>query len=206
MTYHIVLTGGVASGKSAVSQLFDELGVTVIDADLVARDVVALDSAGLQQITDYFGGSVLNKDGTLNRQTLREIIFNSNEKREWLNQLLHPMIRQEMERLRQKAEECDELYTINVIPLYLETIHGTSEAMNYQRVLVVDVSESVQLERLLQRDSGSLKQAKALMKTQANRKERLSIADDIIDNGSDLQSLKQRVINLDKHYRELARG
>ena len=116
------------------------------------------------------------------------------------------MIRQQMKRQRRESEKRDEPYSISVIPLYVETIDGTDEAKQYQRVLVVDTSEAVQLERLMQRDSSSLTQAKALMKSQASRQERLSIADDVISNNSDLQSLKQQVINLDKQYRDLARG
>ena len=107
---------------------------------------------------------------------------------------------------RSAAESFGEPYTISVIPLYFETIHGTDEAQNYQRVLVVDADEGKQLSRLMRRDDTDIHRAKALMVSQARRSERLSIADDVIANNSDLQSLKQQVINLDKHYRELARS
>ncbi|GAA4363311.1 dephospho-CoA kinase [Kangiella marina] len=206
MTYHIVLTGGVASGKSAVSQYFEQLGVTVIDADIVARDVVTVGSEGLSRITEKFGVAVLHTDGTLNRQALRDIVFSNDEHRNWLNQLLHPMIRDRMSTLRQDAEQRSEDYTLNVIPLYLETIHGTSEAKHYQRVLLVDVDGPTQLHRLMQRDESSEEQAKAIINSQASRDKRVAVADDIITNSSDLQSLKQQVINLDKQYRELARS
>lgn len=206
MTLHIVLTGGVASGKSAVSRYFEDLGIKVIDADIIARDVVAVGSEGLRKITEYFGPSVINKDGSLNRRALRNVVFDDEGKRHWLNQLLHPMIRKRMSSLREAAEACDEPYTINVIPLYFETIYGTDEARNYQRVLVVDTDESVQLERLMQRDDTSLEQAKSLLSSQASREERLSVADDVIANHSNLQSLKQQVIKLDKHYHDLARS
>jgi dephospho-CoA kinase len=206
MTLHVVLTGGVASGKSVVSQYFEELGVTVIDADIIAREVVAVGSEGLKKIQQFFGPSVIDNDGSLDRRALRQIVFNDDEKREWLNQLLHPMIRQRMSELRQAAESCDESYTISAIPLYFETIHGTDEAQNYHRVLVVDTTEKVQLERLMERDDTSLEQAQSLMASQASREQRLSIADDIISNNSDLQSLKQQVIKLDKHYHDLARS
>jgi len=116
------------------------------------------------------------------------------------------MIRSQMKSLRDESEESKELYTISVIPLYAETIHGTNEAKQYRRVLVVDTTESVQRERLMQRDNSSSEQAEALIRTQASRQERLLIADDVISNNSDLQSLKQQVINLDKQYRDLARG
>jgi len=206
MTYHVVLTGGVASGKSAASRYFQELGVTVIDADIIAREVVAIGSEGLKAITEYFGAAVLHNDGSLDRKALRNIVFDNKQHREWLNQLLHPMIRHKMKSLRDEAKDNKELYTVSVIPLYAETIHGTNEALQYQRVLVVDTSEVVQQERLMQRDGSSVEQAEALIKAQASRQERLLIADDVISNHSDLQSLKQQVINLDKQYRDLARG
>ncbi|GAA0200065.1 dephospho-CoA kinase [Kangiella japonica] len=206
MTLHIVLTGGIASGKTAVSRFFEELGVKVIDADIIAREVVEPGSSGLKQISEHFGDTVLLDNGALNRQALRKIVFNDDAKREWLNGLLHPMIRNRMTELRTEAEKCDELYTVSVIPLYFETIHGTAEAQNYHRVLVVDSSEETQLERLMKRDGDNLQLAQSLMSSQAKRQKRLSIADDIINNNSDLHSLKQQVISLDSHYRDLARN
>lgn len=206
MTLHIVLTGGIASGKSAVSHLFEELDVTIIDADIISRQVVAAGSLGLKRIAEYFGSDILASDGNLDRQALREVVFKDDTKREWLNKLLHPMIRNRMAELRASAEKCDELYTLSVIPLYFETIHGTDEAKNYHRVLVVDTSEEAQLERLMLRDGSDIELARSLMSSQATRQQRLSIADDIIKNESDLHSLKQQVIKLDSYYRDLARN
>lgn len=206
MTLHIALTGGVASGKSMVGRYFEELGVPVLDADKVARDVVAVGSEGLSAIVQKFGEGVLQADGTLDRRGLREIVFADDSKLEWLNQLLHPLIRRQMAAWRRKAEREQAVYTISAIPLYHETIHNTPEAQQYHRVLVVDASEETQLERLMQRDGSSSEQAGALMSSQSGREERLSIADDIINNDSDLQSLKQQVINLDNYYRDLARS
>ena len=206
MTLHIVLTGGVASGKTAVSQYFEELGIRVIDADIIAREVVAVGSVGLNEITKHFGVSVLQDDGTLNRRALRDIVFQDDEQLNWLNQLLHPLIRERMQQLRKVAESCDELYTISAIPLYVETIHGTAEAENYYRVLVVDVDEETQMERLIQRDNTSSEKARSLIDSQATRDDRLAVADDVIINNSNLQSLKQQVIKLDKQYRSLARS
>lgn len=206
MTLHVVLTGGIASGKSAVSHCFEEMGITIVDADLIAREVVAVGSVGLSEIVEHFGASVLLDDGSLDRRKLRNIVFDDDEKRQWLNQLLHPMIRCRMSELRQLAESRGEDYTISVIPLYFETIHGTQEAEHYQRVLVVDVDEQVQLQRLMQRDNSTLEQANSLLSSQASRQQRLSVADDVINNNSDLQSLKQQVIKLDNHYHALARG
>ncbi|AOE50448.1 dephospho-CoA kinase [Kangiella sediminilitoris] len=206
MTLHIVLTGGIASGKSAVSQFFEELGIKVIDADIFSRSVVAKGSAGLKAISEHFGSSVLLEDGTLDRSALREIVFSNQSARQWLNQLLHPLIRAEMSGARKASEQAKELYTINVIPLYYETIHGTEEENNYHRVIVVDTPEEKQLERLMSRDNSSKEQARAILASQTGREERLSIANDVIQNNSDLQSLKQQVIKLDSVYRELARN
>ena len=206
MTLHIVLTGGIASGKSAVSQLFEELRVKVIDADIISREVVAAGSVGLKRIAEYFGSAILTSDGNLDRNALREVVFKDDTKRNWLNSLLHPMIRNRMAELRTDAEKCDELYTLNVIPLYFETIHGTDEAKNYHRVLVVDTSEEAQLERLMRRDGSDVELARSLMSSQASRQQRLSVADDVIHNESDLHSLKQQVIKLDSYYRDLARN
>ena len=202
---HIVLTGGVASGKSTVSTYFEELGITIIDADLISREVVTKGSSGLEAITQRFGYKILGADGSLNRALLRAIVFNDTEHRNWLNELLHPMIRQKMELLRKEAEELNHVYTISAIPLYYETIHATEEAKSYGRVLVVDTPEALQLKRLISRDDSSEAEARALISSQATRQQRLSIADDVVVNDSDLQSLKQQVINLDTYYRDLAR-
>ncbi|WP_223669480.1 dephospho-CoA kinase [Kangiella shandongensis] len=206
MTLHIALTGGVASGKSAVSRYFEELGVPVLDADQVARDVVAIGSQGLLAITEKFGEEVLQADGTLDRRALRNIVFTDDDKLKWLNQLLHPLIRQQMTAWRAEAAKNQALYTISAIPLYYETIYNTPEAEQYDRVVVIDASEDIQLERLMQRDDSSVEQAKALISSQAGREERLAIADDVITNDADLQSLKQQVIKLDNEYRDLARS
>lgn len=205
MTMHIALTGGVASGKSAVSTYFAELHVPIIDADLVARVVVTKGSLGLEAITHRFGSKVLDADGSLDRAALRAIILNDAKQRDWLNHLLHPLIRQKMDLLRKEAEALNQLYTISAIPLYYETIHATQEAEHYHRVLVVDTPETLQLKRLMSRDGSSQQEAEALVASQATREQRLSIADDIVVNDSDLQSLKQQVINLDTYYRDLAR-
>lgn len=205
MTMHIVLTGGVASGKSAVSTYFEELGIPIIDADVVSREVVTKGSSGLEAITQRFGSKVLSDDGSLDRASLRAIVFNDTNHLNWLNELLHPMIRQKMELLRKEAERLNQLYSISAIPLFYETIHATEEAKNYSRVLVVDTPEALQLERLMSRDGSSKQEAEALIASQATRQQRLSIADDIVVNDSDLQSLKQQVIKLDTYYRDLAR-
>lgn len=199
MTYKVALTGGIASGKTAVSDMFAELGVTVIDADVIAREVVAKGSEALHAIVEHFGVEVLTDTGELDRQKLRSVVFSNEQDRLWLNRLLHPLIRVEMNR---RQELADSVYSITVIPLLYES--GQYE--DYDRVLVVDCLEDVQLERLMARDHSTREQAQAILDKQANRKQRLSIADDVLENDSDLHSLKQSVITLDKQYRQLARN
>ncbi|AUD78306.1 dephospho-CoA kinase [Kangiella profundi] len=199
MTYKVALTGGIASGKTAVSDMFAELGVTVIDADVIAREVVAKDSQALQAIVEHFGEEVLTDTGELDRQKLRNAVFSNEQDRLWLNNLLHPLIRNEMKR---RLELTDSVYSISVIPLLYES----GQSKDYDRVLVVDCAEEVQLERLMARDHSTSQQAQSILDKQATRQQRLSIADDVVVNDSDLHSLKQSVITLDKQYRQLARN
>lgn len=199
MAFKVALTGGIASGKTAVSNYFAELGVNVIDADIVAREVVAPQSAGLQAIQDHFGVQILQSDGSLNRELLRRIVFSDQQERQWLNDLLHPLIRKRMQQL---TEQTPSAYSLSVIPLLFES----NQWKQYNRVLVVDCSREIQLQRLMQRDSSDQKQAEAILDSQASREQRLSIADDVIDNSRDLQSMQHQVIKLHKQYLSFAKG
>lgn len=195
--YIIGLTGGIGSGKSVVSNLFAELGVTVVDADIVAREVVEPDTELLQQLVEYFGDSVLNEVGELNRTLLREVIFADEQKRLWLEQLLHPAIGREMQR---QLSQSDSPYQIQVAPLLLER----GRPPHLQRVLVVDVPENLQIERTLARDDSTPEQVQAIMDSQLSREKRLQFADDILLNDGDMQSLKARVTALHQTYLQLA--
>ncbi len=197
MSFAVALTGGIASGKTAVSDAFAKLGVTIIDADIVARQVVAKGSEGLAKIKDYFGSEVIQADGSLDRKLLRSIVFEDESERQWLNNLLHPLIRQSMAKQRAQAQSA---YSISVIPLFFETVFETEHAENFDRVLVIDCPKAVQLERLMARDNSSLAQAEAILASQASREQRRSIADDIIDNSKDLQYMEHQVIKLHKQY------
>ncbi|MBD3653767.1 dephospho-CoA kinase [Kangiella sp.] len=199
MTYKVALTGGIASGKTAVSDMFAELGVAVIDADVIAREVVAKGSEALHAIVEHFGEQILTDSGALDREKLRTKVFSNEQERLWLNNLLHPLIRAEM---RRRQDVADSVYSISVIPLLFES----GQHRDYDRVLVVDCPEEVQLERLMMRDQSTKEQAQAILDKQASRQQRLSIADDVIVNDSDLHSLKQSVITLDNQYRQLARN
>ena len=201
MTYVVGLTGGIGSGKSTIAELFAELGVPVIDADLVARQVVEKGSPLLAEIATHFGPEILLEDGALNRAALREKIFANETHKHWLNQLLHPAIRHEM--LRQLAAQ-QAPYCIFMVPLLIEN----NLTALCQRILVVDVLEHTQVERACQRDNNQVEQIKRIMQSQASRQERLSYADDVISNDEDLiaspPQLKQKVLDLHHLYLQLA--
>jgi len=168
---HVGLTGGVASGKTTVSLLFGALGVPVIDADQVARDVVAPGTRLLAQVFENFGPELRRADGSLDRSALRRLVFTDTRSRRQLEALLHPAIRVRTELLAAKAGGA---YQIHVIPLLVETHAGSQ----YERVLLVDCPESLQLARLLARDGGDAQQAQLMLSSQASREARLAAADD----------------------------
>ena len=201
MTYVVGLTGGIGSGKSTIAELFAELGVPVIDADLVARQVVEKGSPLLAEIAAHFGPEILLEDGALNRAALREKIFANETQKHWLNQLLHPAIRHEM--LRQLAAQ-QAPYCIFMVPLLIEN----NLTALCQRILVIDVLEHTQVERACQRDNNQVEQIKRIMQSQVSRQERLKYADDVINNNEDLiaslPQLKQKVLDLHHLYLQLA--
>jgi len=194
----IGLTGGIGSGKTTVSNLFQKLGVEIIDADVVAREVVAPKSHTLKLITERFGPTILTSEDQLDRAQLRTIIFSNTEEKSWLNALLHPIIRQE---IQQKVRISKGNYCILSAPLLIENqLHKLVD-----RVLVVDVSEEIQLSRTLQRDSSNQQEIKAIIKSQISRNDRLKAADDIIENQSpDLTLLNKRVEELNQQYEKLS--
>jgi dephospho-CoA kinase len=193
------LTGGIGSGKSAAAQSFVDLGVHLVDADSAARWVVEPGRPALAQIAEHFGPGVLQADGTLNRSALRELIFKEPQQRVWLEGLLHPLIREE---IRQYLARAESAYAILVSPLLLET----SQHQMVQRVLVIDVPESVQIERTVLRDRTNEEQVRAILKAQASRGERLSRADDVIVNDRDPAWLKSEVERLHHFYLTLRGG
>ena len=193
------LTGGIGSGKSAVCRMFEQLGVPVIDADQVARDVVEPGQPGLDAIVDAFGVSVLDADGRLDRAGMRELVFADPRKRRKLEALLHPLIRVEMAR-RTAAVRAP--YCIRCVPLLVET--GQQDEVDV--VLVVDVSEGTQLQRTLARDGGTRETLQAIIDAQATRAQRLAVADEVLDNNGDLQSLRERVQSLHERFLRDARN
>lgn len=193
----IGLTGGIGSGKSTVAKKFAERGVTVIDTDQLARDVTQAKSPAVMQIAEQFGSGVLQADGSLNRTALRKIVFNDENKRLWLEKLLHPLIYAEMERQINKSKTP---YCIVVIPLLLET--ERHKIIN--RVLVVDTLEKEQIKRTEQRDNCTAKEVQAILETQVKRPQRLAAADDIIENNGSISDLIPQIDRLHGFYIALA--
>ncbi|MCL9775024.1 dephospho-CoA kinase [Vibrio methylphosphonaticus] len=194
MSYVIGLTGGIASGKTTVANLFrDEFNIELVDADIVAREVVEKDSPGLNAITAQFGPSILLPSGELNRTALRERIFASEQDKEWINQLLHPMIRQRMQVLLDNSKSP---YTLFVVPLLVE--NGLNSMAD--RVLVVDVQEETQIYRTMTRDGVPESQVRSILNSQADRETRLAYADDVIDNNTNNAQLLSQVTQLHQKY------
>ena len=196
----IGLTGGIGSGKSAAADRFAQAhGIHVVDADIKSRVVVEPGRPALHSIVDRFGDTVLQEDGSLNRAVLRERVFQHPDERRWLEQLLHPLIRDEIVRDLASAESP---YALLVSPLLVES----GQHQMTQRVLVVDVPEALQIARTVARDDVPEAQVRAILQAQAQRDERLRHADDVITNDSDLATLYEQVDALHQRYLSIARG
>lgn len=193
----IGLTGGIGSGKSTIAELFATLGVPIIDMDQIARQVVEPGQPALAEIIREFGSDILDAEGHLDRRQLRECIFNSPDKRHRLEAILHPLIRQETER---QLADLDAAYCIVVIPLLLES----QQQSLVDRILAVDVPESQQITRTMQRDGISAGAVQKILAAQTDRQTRLAAADDVIDNAAALDQVRMRVVELDRQYRDLA--
>jgi dephospho-CoA kinase len=190
------LTGGIGSGKSTVANLFSALGVPVLDADQLTRDLVRPGEPALAAIVAHFGADCLQPDGTLDRAWMRRKIFSDPDGKQRLEAILHPAVRQ---RMQDWIREIRAPYCILVIPLLLET--GQADLVD--RVLVVDVPEKEQLKRVAARDSLSHNAVSSIMAAQADRRSRLAAADDIIDNDTDPATLQQRVTDLHRRFLDL---
>ena len=193
----VALTGGIASGKSAVAALFAKHGIPVLDTDQIARDVVEPGSPVLEQLARGFGTEILTDAGELNRSRLRQRVFNDPAERERLEAIMHPAIRAELAR---RTELAGGAYQIHVIPLLVET----GRARDYDRVLVVDCPENLQIARLTQRDDIDEALANQMLNAQATREQRLASADDVIVNTGTLEDLDAFVATLHKNYSLLA--
>ena len=193
----IGLTGGIASGKSTVADMFAELGAVVIDTDVIAREVVMPGRPALDEIREAFGSSVIGDDGTLDRGAMRQLVFADQGARQHLETILHPRIQDET---RRQAGVAGGDYQLIVIPLLVES----SLKSFIDRILVVDCDEETQIRRLLARDAESSAQARRILASQSSRDERLAIADDVIHNDADLESTRSQVAALHEIYVSLA--
>ncbi len=187
------MTGGIASGKSIVSGMFADLGVPVIDTDVIAREVVNPGQPALEAIRKAFGAGVIAADGTLDRSAMRAIVFGDDEARRKLEGILHPRIR---EVTIDKAATAGGIYQVIVVPLLVES----SLREFVDRILVVDCDEDTQVARLLDRDAETEEQARSMLAAQSTRDERLTIADDVIENEGSIENTRKQVLALHRTY------
>ncbi|WP_455426943.1 dephospho-CoA kinase [Dryocola sp. LX212] len=197
MVYTVALTGGIGSGKTTVANSFSHLGIAVIDADVIARQVVEPGQPALSEISAHFGHDILLPDGSLNRRLLREKIFADAQEKQWINALLHPLIHQ---RTQTELRNARSPYALWVVPLLVEN-HLQHKA---DRVLVVDVSPEIQIARTTGRDKVSRQHAEQIIAAQATREQRLAVADDVINNDGSPHEVAVHVDRLHRHYLKLA--
>ncbi|MCX4028327.1 dephospho-CoA kinase [Endozoicomonas sp. SM1973] len=194
MVYKIGITGGIGSGKTAATDyLANSKQITIVDADIIARQVVEPGSSALSVITEHFGIQVLLEDGSLNRQYLRQLIFNSSVEKKWLESLLHPLIRQQ---IIVELELAISAYAVLVSPLLFET----NQHLLVDRTLLIDVPETIQITRACQRDKMSKEQAQRILATQMPREKKRQKANDIINNQGSLQQLYAQLDQLHQQY------
>ncbi|KTD38466.1 dephospho-CoA kinase [Legionella moravica] len=193
MIYSIGLTGNIASGKTTVAQIFSDLGIEVFSADQVSRELTAKNTAAYYEIVNHFGSQTLLANNELDRRHLRELIFSQPEERLWLENLLHPLIRHQLE---QKIKNCTSPYSVVEIPLLLDKKHYPY----LNKILLVTAPLEVQLFRVMERDHCTREQAMAVLSTQPAINERLKIADDVIINDSGFSELKEAVLRLHSKY------
>lgn len=191
------VTGGIGSGKTAVTNTFAELGITVVDADIASRVVVEPGQPALAAIADHFGPELLQPDGTLDRAAMRKLVFTNPEAKQWLEQCLHPLIRQEVAR---QISTAPGPYVVFVSPLLIEA----DQRGFCDRILVVDAPETLQLQRTVARDDNDVEQVRRIIGSQASRAQRLKVADDIIENDGSLELLRSQVRQLHQRYLAMA--
>lgn len=194
----IGLTGGIGSGKTSVANLFATLGAPIIDADVIAREVIEPSTQAFQTLVAHFSTAVLKPNGELDRAKLRDIIFKDERERQWLENLLHPLIRSEIER---QIQHLTTPYCIAVIPLLLEV----SPYDFIDRILIIDTPETHQIDRVTKRDKASREQVETILKSQIERSARLQKADDVIINDGKLEDLLPQVLKLHQKYLEMSK-
>ena len=194
----IGLTGGIGSGKSAVANFFHDEGITVIDADELARAVIDKNSPGYKSIVDYFGSKITDSNGLIDRAFLRKEAFDDDKKKKVLESIIHPLVKDLMTK---RIATSNSVYSIIMVPLIFET----NSMSNYNRILVIDCDPKIQLERASLRDNNSNEQIQKIIDSQCSREERLSIANDVIPNNDSLENLKVRSLAMHKFYLGLSK-
>lgn len=194
MAYVIGLTGGIGSGKTTISNLFEKLGVPIVDADIIARELTKKDQPAYQKIVTRFGENILLIDKNIDRQKLRKTIFENPVEKKWLEDLLHPLIRK---RIQDDIKKINAPYCICVIPLLAESKHNYAFL---DRILVVDAPIDTQLQRVKARDHNNDLLIQKILTSQAAREARLKIADDVLTNDTDIKALEKKVWTLHRKY------
>lgn len=198
MSLVIGVTGGIGSGKSTVAEFLQTQGAAVVDTDHIAHNLTAPGGAAISAINAEFGAEFITSQGAMDRVRMRQLVFSDNSAKSKLEQILHPLIRQQVEQQLQQAQGC---YTLLLVPLLVET--GAYRQL-LDRTLVVDLPETMQINRTMARSGLSEAEVKAIMARQASRSERLQAADDVVSNDTDLKSLQQQLVALHQRYVELA--
>ncbi|MDR1275083.1 MAG: dephospho-CoA kinase [Candidatus Accumulibacter sp.] len=200
MSFVVGLTGGIGSGKSSVADLFSALGVSIVDTDAIAHELTRPGGGAMRAIRDEFGGSVVDADGRLNRPVMRRIAFADASAKNRLEAILHPLILAESEK---RCVSAASPYAILVVPLLVET--GFLRRM-IRRILLVDCEESLQESRVMSRNGLFLDEVRAIMATQASRPDREAVADDVVLNNGNIETLSRQVAELHRKYLDLAHG
>jgi len=199
-TFKIALTGGIACGKSTVSQIFKKLGMPVIDLDVIAREVVMPDTKGLDELVSLFGKAILNSDKSLNREALRQQLFGNPDNQKLIEEILHPKI---LEKMQMDIQKLNTQLVVVEVPLLVEK----NLSPLFDRAIVVDCSEQNQLKRLLKRENMDEKLAKTMISAQASRKQRLALVEklptDILENNSVILEIQQKAQDLAKKLLDL---
>lgn len=196
-TMRVALTGGIGSGKSTVASIFQRLGTPIIDSDVISRNIVKPGKPCLKTITETFGNDLLNEKGELDRHKLRNIIFDDSQAKKKLEEILHPEIYREIEK---EVSEVDYPYCLVAIPLLIET----QATEKFDRILLVDIPEDIQLIRASKRDKASIELISEIIKNQVCRDQRLKYANDIIDNSTKIEELNDAVEKLHNKYLKIS--
>ena len=194
----IGLTGGIGSGKSTVASEFQRLGITVFDLDKIAREIVEPGTPALEKISQHFGNQVLDTNNQLNRGKLRQIVFNNSAEKKWLEDLLHPLIRQRQIELESESKSP---YVVIEIPLLVENL----QSQQVDRILAVEVPTEIQVERTTKRSQISASEVHKVIASQATPAERRKVAHDLIDNSGSIEDLRKQVKSLHSSYLQLAK-